>query len=425
MENLTMAQKIIRSHAGLDPLAGYALVVYEQTGASGEEFRGVLKPGARFKKPKAGLTGLLHLRQAHNYLAIAVNLAPELRFTFNEHFTLDDQLHEFDMVFELAYYVTDPETVATTRNEDPLRQLRDEVIRLIGRLLIRADWKEVRHNFRALERRVVADAWEELTNYATKLGFGLKDIGLRARLPEKEIEVDVLRENLTRQAQKHKIEQETVREKQSESSKTEDQRRQREHKIQEDDEDNRARRREKELDNRRRILHKEDEVDAFEQRRRLREGITEASITAFDNVAKNISTPAELQDGINVLQLTPGVSGSTGHANVTPPANLLGGHAHDYPPAGADLDWLVVLSQDLAEINRWSYPFEQMRAVNSAVLHIVAELLLDDHADEETLNRYANVINTLEGQFNPRLTAPQSRMLKKFKHYDKLRQQFK
>ncbi len=192
MENLTMLQKVIRPCAGLDPLEGYVLVVYEQLGESGAEFRGILRPGTRFQERMAELARWLGLHPPQSYFAIAVNLAPELRFTLNEHFTLDDQIHSFDVGFDLAYCVTEPEAIATARYEDPLRQLRDEIIHIIGRLIAQSQRDEIRRHFRDLEQNMVDRAWYELYGYAANLGFGLKAIALRARLLEKEIEVDVL-----------------------------------------------------------------------------------------------------------------------------------------------------------------------------------------------------------------------------------------
>jgi hypothetical protein len=121
MENLTMQEKVFKHHEGLDPVEGYALVIFERIGESGEEVREVIKPGNRFQQPRSGLANWFGLRQPQNYFAIAVNLEREMRFRFSEHFILDDQVHEFDLTFHLKYRVVTPETVAKRRNIDAVQ----------------------------------------------------------------------------------------------------------------------------------------------------------------------------------------------------------------------------------------------------------------------------------------------------------------
>lgn len=401
MDNLTQLHKVIRPHTGLAPLEGYALVVYEQFDGSGAEFRGVLHSGHRFQKPK---TGFLRW-SARNYFAIAVNLAPELRLTFSEHFTLDDQIHDFDLSFDLSYHVTEPERVATARNDDPLRQLRDEIIRVIGQAIIQSPWEQIRRHFRSVEQTIRHRTEDAMHAYAVKLGFGVTSIALRARLREQDVAIDRATEG-----------QAAVREKLVQQHVTEDFKHQREQSLHE-----------AELAHRLSMVASQDRVDSFEQRQQLRQAMTEASVIAMHNVGRTINTPAELRDGFHVVwEVLSGGPDALAASGVQGPSEsrLLGGMGRSLL-LGAGQQWIELLTQALTDIHQWRYPFEQRRTLSAVILHLVAELLLDDRADEEKLKQYAEEIFTLARRFSPPLSADQNTLLTYFKNYEQLRAQFK
>lgn len=420
-----MQQKVIRSHAGVDPLAGYAVVVYEQMGESGAEFRGIVKPGEPFRKQNSGLRGLVGRRGRQSYFAIAVNLASELRFSSSDHFKLDDHIHEFDLGFDLDYYVTDPEAVATARNSDPLRQLRDEIIKVIRPRIERAEWEEIRHSFRKLEKVVINAALDELQKYASKLGFGIKDIALRLRLPDILIEPDIKRAESEREVEKFQIEQEAARTKMAEASRTEDDERKRKQEIDKADKDHQAelRRRQLEIDDE--LMPLEDRAHKFDQRKKQREGVTDAIITATKNVAEHTQTSAELWEDFRVAkEIGDALTIAPNQVGNMPPRMLAGEADVHYLLANAERSIEILISA-LTEINGWSYPFEQKRILSSAILHLIAEALLDDYADKEVLKRYADKVFELSRQFSPPLSAQQNLFLEKFKKYEQLCEQLK
>jgi hypothetical protein len=427
MDNLTMLQKVFRPHAGLDPLEGYALVVYQQIGEGGAEFRGIIRPGERFQKRRFGLTSWLGLSESQNYFAIAINLASEMRHSFSDHFTMDDHVHEFDLVVDLAYCVADPESIATARNDDPLRQLCEKILLVIGGDLRRSEWVEVRYNFRMLEQAVVNRVMDSLQAFAAELGFAIKDIALRLRLPEAVLEVDIKREVTQRELEKFQNEQAAARARMEEAGKTEDEKRRREQEKLKQDEDNKAERRRQELENKSDLRLLEDQEHSYQQRRILRESTTEATSIALKEVGKNISTPAELLEGANAAYT---LASKTLNGAPDGPADTRELWPNQAAPnlslpAANDPNWIKLLTQAIADIEGWNYPFEQRRALNSAILHLVGEVLLDDRANDDALKHYADKIFTLSREFSPPLTLQQSRLLEKIRKYEQFREQVK
>ena len=73
------------------------------------------------------------------------------------------------------------------------------------------------------------------------------------------------------------------------------------------------------------------------------------------------------------------------------------------------------------EIDRWNCTFAQKQAFLSAILHIVAEALLDDHADETILKQCANNLSELGREFQPPLSRSQRDFLGQFMDFNALR----
>lgn len=176
--SLTQREQVVRAHASLEPLQGHALVIYEQLAGREPQFHSVLPPGQRLTQRWWSL---------RNYFAIAVHVAPTLRLTFSKHFSLDDHGHEFDLRFDLSYHVTEPERVATTRNADPLGQLRDEIIRVIGYEIVQSSWVAIKRNFQDVEQAVHYHTAEKIRTYAVTLGFGVLSIALHPRFREQDL----------------------------------------------------------------------------------------------------------------------------------------------------------------------------------------------------------------------------------------------
>ena len=424
MDNLTMTEKVLRQHTGLDPLEGYALVVYEQLGESGAEFRGVIEPGQRFQKAKPGFLGL---RPAPNYFAFAVNLAPELPLHFSDHITLDDQIHDLDLSFDLSYCVSNPKTLATMRNQDPLRRVRDEIVRAIKRRFGQAEWEEVRdqYQFRRLEREALDATQSHLSEYAQRLGLRILSIALNRRLPERSLETVLDEETAESKIRKAEIEQRVARQELQEIYKTEKLKRDQQRIIDKEEEAYQHQQREKHLDNQLALQQKEDAAHRIAMSRQIRESQTNAISTAFEKVGQSIESPQDLYEAARAVQeiqaLTSSPPGSATPGSANFPAALSSPTAGYLSSGEVGLPYL--LSQLLAEISRWGYPFEQKQALLSAILHLIAELLLDDRGDEKSLRLYSGKIATLMKEMKPPLSARQFKFLEQFINYDQIRDQ--
>jgi hypothetical protein len=424
MENLTMQEKVFKHHEGLDPVEGYDLVIFERIGASGEEVRVVIKTGNRFQ-PKSNWFGL---GQQRNYFAIAVSLDREKSFSFSEHFTLDDHIHEFDLTFRLKYCVVNSETVAKRRHDDPLRMIRDEVIEVISRCVVPTEWDEIRYRFREFERKLIGETKQELDTYSDYLGFSVKLVTLNIRLPEEETKLDRFRDSSARDRDLHRIKADADRDKIRDSNKTDDLRRDYEHNRHLKDADYEADLLDKKYDNDIRLMSKKDLLHKFDGQIKLRDTLIDASSAALHGVGENINTPGELLEGFNAAHQMLSSGGGVGSSQPgDAPSEMLlsGGGPGRRAIAAGEQNWAEMVTSDLIEINGWRYQFEQKRALSSAILHIVAEALLDDRADEDALKRYSNRLFELSRQLQEPLTLQQNKLLEKYRKYEQLRQQFK
>mgnify|MGYP003577200721 CR=1 FL=1 len=143
--NLTLAQRAVVNHEGLDSLPGYVVVVFEKLDKGGAAFSRLINPGERFQK-----SGFRFWDTSHKYFSVAVNKSV-LNYSFEQPVTLDDEIHTFTLKFHLKYRAADPQLVAELREQDPLRKLRDEIALVVGRSCAQRKWEMVRDRFRELE----------------------------------------------------------------------------------------------------------------------------------------------------------------------------------------------------------------------------------------------------------------------------------
>lgn len=188
MENLTLAQRIIRPHT-IDPLEGHTVVVFETIGTSGEEFRFEIGPGQRLPKTRLDLFGWLRGRRSdEKYFAYAVNGAPRLRETFSANVTMDIQAHGFALIIDLKYSVASPRLVVIWRNEDPLKKVRDEISGRLSLEFSKQNWARVRDDFRELEREILEETFDPLSLLAEEYGLRLHEIALSHSLSLEDFE---------------------------------------------------------------------------------------------------------------------------------------------------------------------------------------------------------------------------------------------
>jgi len=195
--NLTLEQQVAMEHPGLGSLPGYVLVVFEKRDQGGAVFSRLVSSGesfsSRFKIPFRDLS--------QKYFAIAVNDSV-LSCSFDHSIALNDGSEELTINFHLTYRVVDAKKVAETLEHDPLRQLRDEVVRVIGRNCAKRKAEMFRERFRDLERIVIDSESARLRPFAAELGFKIISIDLDMPLPvqgRKKAEVDEARREKQKQ----------------------------------------------------------------------------------------------------------------------------------------------------------------------------------------------------------------------------------
>lgn len=184
--NLTLVQQVAKEHTGLDALLGYVLVVFERREQGSAVFSRLVNSGenfsSRFRIPFRDLS--------QKYFAIAVNDSV-LSYAFEHLIVLEDGSEEFTIKFHLTYRVADPRKVAETLEHDPLSQLREEVVRVIGRNCAKRKAEMFRDRFKDLERIVIDNESVRLRPYAAELGFKIISIDLDKPLPDRQRRVVV------------------------------------------------------------------------------------------------------------------------------------------------------------------------------------------------------------------------------------------
>jgi hypothetical protein len=179
MSNLTFDHRLLKEHTP-EPLEGHAVVVFERVGEAGDEFHSVLHPGSAPVRP--GLP--LPFRKRPEYFAYAVDTSPERHLDFNESMRLADHVSEFRVVFNLAYAVSDVRALARGRNGDPLRKVRDQVRVVIRREVEQLPWQAVWEAFPQHAHAIVDECLEELRDFAGAYGIAIRSLRLTVRLPE-------------------------------------------------------------------------------------------------------------------------------------------------------------------------------------------------------------------------------------------------
>lgn len=179
MSNLTFDHRLLKEHTP-EPLEGHAVVVFARVGEAGDELHSVLLPGAAPVKP--GLA--LPFRKRTEYFAYAVDTSPERHLDFTESMRLADRMFEFRVVFNLAYAVSDTRALARARNLDPLRKVRDQVRVVVKREVELLPRHALGEAFPQHARVVVEGCMDELREHAASYGIEIRSLRLTVRLPE-------------------------------------------------------------------------------------------------------------------------------------------------------------------------------------------------------------------------------------------------
>ncbi|HKR64395.1 MAG TPA: hypothetical protein VJZ00_11750 [Thermoanaerobaculia bacterium] len=420
IENLTLAQKVIKPHT-IDPLEKHTVVVLERIGDAGEEFRFAIEPGQRVPKKWIGI--ILDLMRGRTlqdkYFAFAVTGDPDLRLHVPAPVKMDDHVHSLLLNIEIGYSVTEPRLVVTSRRHDPVRKLREEAARLMQRDVAWRSWDDIRDRPRDIGRSMVAANRDTLNAFASQYGFRIHDLDVVCKLDD----VDVLDKktvnNVNMQTEVHRVTSEFERTKMTEDARTAELR-----DTQAQSTNIRKKTHEHQLLALTEMQELErEQVHAVVEGRRRRELIydaaTEAAVKVLGGVADSIKTPEQLSDALGSFYTTVGqtralVEGDTGGVEIaagfTPPSRRLTSGQSGAPS---------VITEMLGTTDRMSLELQMKHELQSAILHLIAELMLNGTADALTLTRYAERVNSLRSDAS--LPMEQFDYLKRFTDVERLR----
>jgi TIR domain len=285
--NLTFEQQVGRENFGLESVPGYVLVIFEKLDNGGATFSRLVASGERFHSriPFRDLS--------KKYFAIAVNDSV-LSYSFDDSITLDNGIEPFILNFHLTYRVIDHRKVAEICEYDPLKQLRDEISRVIGRNCAKRKTEMFKDRFRDLERIVIDAESVRLRSYAAELGFKIISIDLDKPLPDYKRQVIDPRPRAEAEKDSFEIQHGVSRVTQETS-------RARAHEAKKEDVDHRYDIEQSELERRVDLSSEPDEVRRTEQTRKLRIQ-TDAIGQALTGVGAGINIPAALRDGFEAVR---------------------------------------------------------------------------------------------------------------------------
>ena len=398
MENLTLTMKVAKPHT-IDPLEGHTVVIFEQVGSSGEEFRFEIAPGQTAPVTKPTLFETLRGRKPPTYFAYAVTGLPELRWQFTADVTLDIQTHSFTLLVTLAYSVSEPRILVTRRNDDPIRQVRDHVTSLLARQFAQRTWLEVLQNFRSVERVVVASIVPLVQQYAAQFGIHVHDLELNHRLTDIDIQRIVEEEEAEQEQQRARRKGKVDRTRIEEEAETVS--------LQDSLQHRRAvRERQRVIDQRPHDL----KISNFHREDMVNDALAEATVSGIKILGTAIQTPADFQAFMK-MQGAETHSAIEGRRNNSRQLLAEGGNGQN----GAE----SVIAEALETTERMGLLRSQKQKLQSAILHIVAEVLLDDAAADEVIQRHVAQVDEIRRE--PKLAMEHADYLKQFVHFEILR----
>ncbi|HEX9938233.1 MAG TPA: hypothetical protein VGB15_13955 [Longimicrobium sp.] len=352
MSNQTFEERLARDYPA-EPLEGHNVVVFERVGESGEKYRTILPPGTPLKR------GLLErLWPQGRFFAVAVDASPELHLDVNQHVVLDDEeAHRFDLLLDLYYSVSDPHLLASLRNRDPLGLLAERARQVIGRDVKQLRWTEIVFGFAVSAQEILRHRLPELRTFAAAYGLALRTVEVGRLLPEE----------ATRPAADEERELDRIRRGERVTVAG--------------------------MDSARRIsdaanLHTlgSAEMDAAAQEvrdaARIRAAAVDGRVHAIGAVSGEISTPDEFravfQGGIH----SGGAPGAT-------PGILPGPGASPTAALTAGAGGLSALLQQVVSATQNVSGSGKRLELRSALLHLVAEVLLEELGEPAVRTRYA------------------------------------
>ncbi len=378
--NLTQQQKLVRYVPGVDSVPDHHLVVYKKSGA-GRELRGCLAPGERLKKSI--------FESPDSFVSFAVPRDPDLRYGFSQEYKSHDQVHSFKLSLTLEYRVAEPAVLVDRLESDPLLKLEKEVASVLGQANKTVGWMAIEREEIDLQQVLFAPHLDRLRRFAAGQGFHLERI-----LVERELAADEIRDSLaTAQAQKERVvvaAQHSVEVVKGTL-----------------DQDLR--------------LHLAGQQGNFDRTQKVADGLADSAVRAIHQVTDGITTFQGVHEAVaHARALQAGLLGAPGGTAVTAPLLTAPGLAAAAPagalPAmtvssSARNPLAVLLEETCAALGNTACEPARRRQLLSLALHVVAEALHGEDAQRETLDRYAEGLQSLFHDLFDKLSDGQIQLL--------------
>ena len=400
MPNKTVAERLAREAPGLSVVAGHFLVVYETVG-EGRVFRALLQPGEPFQR-----------RRWRKYFAYAVSADPTLQMEFRDRIIHQDQIHSFDLTFTVDYFVRDAHKLTDKLDTDPLQRLEDRIKRVIGRAIAQEEWDKIRSQteFKDVERAVLRSGdpnevdsttnLDRIREFADDLGIGVKTIELTRRLLEEDLKPDIATKEAELEAAISQVEHERTK-----------QRRQQESELQEDEIRRQQSLRRTELNGKATLLEEDLALSRREQMHEAQLEFQQGMLKAFNTAVRNLSDGIENADDFSrsadaALQILEKIRNSAvmqpdGHPETKALQEEQKFAAIGLTPPAHEAEFHRLFVDGLAQIKRWTCPAQEKRQLLSAILHLLAELVLAEHARSEVYESHAAEVTEIVSDLIP------------------------
>ena len=208
MANLTREHEIVCPTTNMHARSGHELLIFKRRNGGALEFRQLLQPGERFK------TGLFE--KNNHFIAFRVNRDPNLRYRMSRDCQTLDNTRTFKVHINLTYAVADTERIVEQFERDPFGRLVELATELICDRVRRLDWQSIKEGDRAFESEILVP-WEDnqgfngscverLQWFGREVGLTVHDVTIARTLSREHLAVEHKRIQVADQGQINQLE---------------------------------------------------------------------------------------------------------------------------------------------------------------------------------------------------------------------------
>jgi hypothetical protein len=392
MSNLTQTKKVARE-VSLDPIPGHTLVIYKRQG-TGQTFFIELNPEQQFTEEKKNWWRRF-TSDPPSYIAYAVNRNESLKQVITR-ILLTSQGRAFDLIITIEYHVAAPRRVADRYEDDPLALLEEAIIDSLKEPIANSDWDDIKRRFAAVAENALLVARPKIDRRAGDLGFAIESISLERQLHQKdlkELEAEELREQL-------EVEQEKERLRHKADLLRADLEHEREVKKLGQEGTLQLKKLEldgvfedRKLEQQVNQIGKKNAVDSNARRNRFQDGVLESSLKAIDGTASEINSIPQLEAGHRAFErMARGVSRDS-NSETAGARDLVEGARYGFLTEGSgdasSLPKVVdLMKRTLQAVEEAGLGAEDKNHLLSVLLHLVAESMLGDEADDSQIGSF-------------------------------------